>query len=107
MTRIWLLPGMDGTGKLHKDLISELEGHDVRAVSYEGGTYEEAYASLPAALKRPDADDVIAAESFGGPLGICIAATPSRSWWCWRASWRCPSGCRRGRSSRPLTHSLP
>lgn len=75
MTRIWLLPGMDGTGKLHKDLISELEGHDVRAVSYEGGTYEEAYASLPAALKHPDPDDVIAAESFGGPLGIRIAAT--------------------------------
>lgn len=74
MTRIWLLPGIDGTGKLHGDLIAELSGHDVRVVSYEGGTYEEAYASLPEALKQPEPSDVIAAESFGGPLGIRIAA---------------------------------
>lgn len=74
MTRIWLLPGMDGTGKLHDDLIAALQGHDVRAVRYEGGTYDEAYASLPAALRHPDPDDVIAAESFGGPLGLRIAA---------------------------------
>lgn len=74
MTRIWLLPGMDGTGKLHGDLMAELEGHDVRVVAYEGGTYEEAYASLPEALKRPAPEDVIAAESFGGPLGMRIAA---------------------------------
>jgi pimeloyl-[acyl-carrier protein] methyl ester esterase len=74
MTRIWLLPGMDGTGKLHGDLMAELAGHDVRVVAYEGGSYEEAYASLPEALKHPAPDDVIAAESFGGPLGIRIAA---------------------------------
>jgi pimeloyl-ACP methyl ester carboxylesterase len=43
-------------------------------VSYEGGTYAEAYASLPDALKHPEPDAVIAAESFGGPLGIRIAA---------------------------------
>ncbi len=74
MTRIWLLPGMDGTGKLHDSLVAQLKGHDVRAVPYKGGTYEEVYASLPAALKQPDPTDVIAAESFGGPLGIRIAA---------------------------------
>jgi len=74
MTRIWLLPGMDGTGRLLDGLATALDGFDVRAVSYEGGTYDEAYASLPTALVHPDPSDVIVAESFGGPLGIRIAA---------------------------------
>lgn len=74
VSRIWLLPGMDGTGHLYGDLMAELRGHDVRPVAYQGGTYEEAYASLPAELRHPSPDDVIAAESFGGPLGIRIAA---------------------------------
>jgi len=74
MTRVWLLPGMDGTGKLHGDLIASLPGYDVRPVAYRGGSYEDAYASLPPALRAPSPDDVIVAESFGGPLGIRIAA---------------------------------
>lgn len=70
---IWLIPGMDGTGRMFEPLLAALGG-DVQAVSYRGGSYAEALASLPAALRTPAPDDVVVAESFGGPLALRIAA---------------------------------
>ncbi len=71
---IWLLPGMDGTGLLYARLRAQLGDREHSVVRYEGGSYEAIEAALPDALRSPSPDDVLVAESFGGPLAMRIAA---------------------------------
>lgn len=78
MTKLVLLPGLDGTGELFAPFVAELGRIDTRVVSYPTGRamnyadHEEyARSQLP-----QDEDFVLLAESFSGPIGISIAATP-------------------------------
>lgn len=71
---IWLLPGMDGTGRLFEPLRAELGGNDVRTVRYDGDDHAAIERALPDALRTPKPSDVIVAESYGGPLALRIAA---------------------------------
>lgn len=74
MSRVWLLPGMDGTGRLFGPLAARLGRHDVRVVRYDGDDHAAIERNLPQALRTPAPDDVIVAESYGGPLALRIAA---------------------------------
>lgn len=71
---IWLLPGMDGTGRLSSGLRTHLGAREHTVVSYEAGSYEAIEAELPLALRAPSPEDVLVAESFAGPLALRIAA---------------------------------
>jgi pimeloyl-ACP methyl ester carboxylesterase len=78
MTRLVLLPGLDGTGELFAPFVDALRGFPAQIVSYPPDRLmnyaeHEAYArgKLPA-----DEDFVLLAESFSGPIGIAIAAAP-------------------------------
>lgn len=81
MSRIWLIPGLDGTGRLHaplKDAILRAAPEtDVRAIGYVGGTYDACFASLPEALREAGPDDVLVGESFSGPLALRVATERS------------------------------
>jgi pimeloyl-ACP methyl ester carboxylesterase len=77
MTRLVLLPGLDGTGDLFTPFVSALGGIPHQVISYppdRAVDYAEhqayAVAKLPA-----DEDFVLLAESFSGPIGISIAAS--------------------------------
>lgn len=74
MSRIWLLPGMDGTGRLFGGLRGVLEGRDVRVVRYDGEDHDAIEAALPGELRDGDPSDVVLGESYGGPLALRIAA---------------------------------
>jgi pimeloyl-ACP methyl ester carboxylesterase len=74
MSRVWLLPGMDGTGRLFGPLLRQGETVRYEAVRYEGSSYDAIERALPASLLRPDPNDILVAESFGGPLALRIAA---------------------------------
>ena len=81
MTRLVLLPGLDGTGELFAEFIDALGGFPTQVISYPADramSYAEhenfARDKLPA-----NEDFVLLAESFSGPIGISIAATaPAR-----------------------------
>ncbi len=69
---VWLLPGMDGTGRLYRPLCSVLRADlRVRVIAYDAAhaTYEELLAALPA----PERPVVVVAESFSGPLAVLLA----------------------------------
>ncbi|HLA70843.1 MAG TPA: DUF3658 domain-containing protein [Steroidobacteraceae bacterium] len=77
MTRLVLLPGLDGTGELFAPFIEALGGFPAQIIAYPpdramGYAEHEAYARSQ--LPRED-DYVLLAESFSGPIGIAIAAT--------------------------------
>lgn len=77
MPRFLLLPGLDGTGDLLRDFAVRLQA--LGPVEVLGHPHEGAqdYSVLLRALQarvRVDADCVIVAESFAGPLGIALAA---------------------------------
>ncbi|HET9472467.1 MAG TPA: hypothetical protein VFO82_01155, partial [Steroidobacteraceae bacterium] len=81
MTRLVLLPGLDGTGELFAPLVRALDGFPTQVVAYppdRAMTYAEHEAHARARL--PDAEDfVLLAESFSGPVGIALAAArPAR-----------------------------
>ena len=76
MTKLVLLPGLDGTGELFAPFVDALGGFPTQVIAYppdRAMTYaeHEAYARdrLPT-----DEDFVLLAESFSGPIGISIAA---------------------------------
>jgi len=71
---IVLLPGMDGTGILFDDFITQSPA-DFRAVVVtlpRSGSYDELVESAADAIP-PDGRFVIVAESFSGPIGIRLA----------------------------------
>ena len=76
MTRLVLLPGLDGTGELFAPLVRVLGGFPTQVVAYppdRAMTYAEHEAHARARL--PDDEDfVLLAESFSGPVGIALAA---------------------------------
>ncbi|MCQ4164538.1 alpha/beta fold hydrolase [Tahibacter harae] len=77
MPRFLLLPGLDGTGDLLRDFAAQLEVlGPVEVLCYPGAGAQD-YATLLRGLQarvRIDADCVILAESFAGPLGMALAA---------------------------------
>lgn len=77
--RVVLLPGMDGTGLLFEPLLRELSGDfDVQIISYPPDG-EQSYTELTEYVKDklPEYEDfLLVAESFSGPIGYAIAATP-------------------------------
>ena len=80
MTRLVLLPGMDGTGELFAPFIAALDGWPTTVISYPpdremeyAGHEAHARARLPL-----DGDYVLLAESFSGPVGIALAASRPR-----------------------------
>ena len=81
MTRLVLLPGLDGTGEMFAPLIRALDGIPTQVVAYppdRAMDYDEHEAYARARL--PDDEDfVLLAESFSGPVGIALAASrPNR-----------------------------
>jgi pimeloyl-[acyl-carrier protein] methyl ester esterase len=78
VTKLVLLPGMDGTGELFRDFVAALpEGTDTVAVHYPGdrrlrypGLLEFVRAAAP-----EDKPFCLVAESFSTPLAILYAAT--------------------------------
>jgi len=80
ITPIVLLPGMDGTGALLKDLAAGLASHrPVQLIAYPVDR-SLSYAELAAYVTQrvPDRRFVILGESFSGPIAIDIAATDAR-----------------------------
>jgi pimeloyl-ACP methyl ester carboxylesterase len=73
-----LLPGLDGTGDMFAPFVAALGGRDVRIVRYPAqGAMNYADHEHYARSQLPqDGDFVLLAESFSGPVGISIAATP-------------------------------
>jgi pimeloyl-ACP methyl ester carboxylesterase len=77
MTRLVLLPGLDGTGELFTPLIGSLHGFPTQVIDYPADramSYAEHVAHVRAKLPR-DEDFVLLAESFSGPIGIAIGAS--------------------------------
>jgi pimeloyl-[acyl-carrier protein] methyl ester esterase len=75
MHRIVLLPGLDGTGTLFEGFTRAAPSGvhlDVAALPREPLSYPELAASLAPRLQL-DADTVLLAESFSGPLAILLA----------------------------------
>ena len=76
MTRLVLLPGLDGTGELFASFIDALGGFATQVVAYptdRAMTYAE-HESFVRGKLPADEDFVLLAESFSGPIGISIAA---------------------------------
>jgi pimeloyl-ACP methyl ester carboxylesterase len=74
---LYLLPGLDGTGRLYGPLVAELStDHDVCVVEYCVDRFEsyEALASEIEDRLSLDRPYAIIAESFAGPLATLIAA---------------------------------
>jgi len=77
MTRLVLLPGLDGTGELFASFIDALGGFPTLVISYppdRAMTYAE-HESFARDQLPTDEDFVVLAESFSGPIGISIAAS--------------------------------
>jgi pimeloyl-ACP methyl ester carboxylesterase len=78
MTRLVLLPGLDGTGELFVPFIEALAGAiETEVIAYppdRAMTYAEHEAFVRAKLPR-DGGYVLLAESFSGPIGISIATS--------------------------------
>lgn len=68
---VWLLPGMDGTGRLFDPLLPFLGAFEVHVASYplDAGSYD----ACEAAVGTPPDGAVIVGESFGGPLALRLA----------------------------------
>jgi len=77
MTRLVLLPGLDGTGDLFEPFVRELQGVPHQVVAYPTDRVLD-YAGHEAHVRArlpTDEDYVLLAESFSGPVGIAIAAS--------------------------------
>jgi pimeloyl-ACP methyl ester carboxylesterase len=77
MTRLVLLPGLDGTGELFAPFIDALDGCPTQVVSYppDRAMNYMAHESFAQAQLPRDEDFFLLAESFSGPIGIAIAAS--------------------------------
>lgn len=76
MTRLVLLPGLDGTGELFASFVEALQGIDVQVVRYPDRAMGYADHEEFARRALPASEDyVLLAESFSGPVGIGIAAS--------------------------------
>jgi pimeloyl-ACP methyl ester carboxylesterase len=79
MTKLVLLPGMDGTGMLFDGLIQALgPAQETQVIAYPADT-PMGYDALESLVRRQLPDDApffLLAESFSGPIGIAIAADP-------------------------------
>lgn len=80
VTRLVILPGLDGTGTLHEDFIAALGTTfaTVQVMAYPADAVLD-YPSLERRVRAalPDqAPFVLLGESFSGPLAIAIAADP-------------------------------
>ena len=77
--KIYLLPGLDGTGELFYPLLSALsEETQSVIVRYQDEVLFEEYLETVTAL-IPDKDVILVAESFSGPIALAlIARNPSR-----------------------------
>jgi pimeloyl-ACP methyl ester carboxylesterase len=78
MTRLVLLPGLDGTGELFAPFVEALGGFPTQIIAYppdRAMSYPEHEAHARSRLPD-DCDFVLLAESFSGPVGIAIAASP-------------------------------
>jgi len=76
MTRLVLLPGLDGTGELFAPFVAALDGFPAQVISYppeRAMNYAAHELHVRPQLPR-DEDYVLLAESFSGPVGISIAA---------------------------------
>jgi pimeloyl-ACP methyl ester carboxylesterase len=75
--KLVLLPGLDGTGDLFAPFVAALGGAAAQVVRYPTDRSMD-YAELEAVARSqlPQDDFVLLAESFSGPVGISIAASP-------------------------------
>lgn len=73
---LWLLPGMDGTGRLFARLVRVLAEQQAgrRANVFAYDDRASTYQALLAALPSPTRPTVVMGESFGGPLALELAA---------------------------------
>jgi pimeloyl-ACP methyl ester carboxylesterase len=77
VTRLVLLPGLDGTGDLFAPFVEALAGFPTQIIAYPPDrpmSYAEHEAYARSQLPR-DEEYVLLAESFSGPIGIAIAAS--------------------------------
>jgi pimeloyl-ACP methyl ester carboxylesterase len=75
---VCLLPGLDGTGRLYRGLVTELSGDfDVRILDYPVDEFDgyEGLAEILALRLPRDRPFLIVAESFAGPLAVLLSAT--------------------------------
>jgi len=80
MTKLVLLPGLDGTGELFAPFVEALGGFAVQVITYppdRAMSYAE-HESFACDRLPTDEDFVILAESFSGPIGIALASARSR-----------------------------
>ena len=80
MTRLLLLPGMDGTGRMFAPLLAQLPATlDARPIAYPCDR-ELGYAGLLGLVRRqlPQGEFFVLAESFSGPLALRLAAERPR-----------------------------
>ena len=75
--KLVLIPGLDGTGDLFEPLLSEMRRVDCQVIAYPPDQ-EMDYAAHEAYVRErlPVDDHFLLAESFSGPVGISIAASP-------------------------------
>jgi pimeloyl-ACP methyl ester carboxylesterase len=76
--KLILLPGLDGTGELFTPFVAALSGQSAQVVRYppdQAMDYARHEAFVRDLLPR-EGDFVLLAESFSGPIGISIAASP-------------------------------
>jgi pimeloyl-ACP methyl ester carboxylesterase len=76
--KLVLIPGLDGTGDLFASFIEALDGIECQVIAYPPDR-EMNYAEHAAFVRErlpASGDFVLLAESFSGPVGVSIAATP-------------------------------
>lgn len=77
VTKLVLLPGMDGTGKLLQPLADALgDGIETQVLHYpahEKLTYPELIARVAEQIPHDGTEFVLLAESFAGPIGLTLA----------------------------------
>jgi len=75
--KLVLLPGLDGTGDLFAPFVAALGGATAQVVRYPTDR-SMGYAEHEAVARSqlPQDDFVLLAESFSGPVGISVAASP-------------------------------
>lgn len=72
-TDLWLLPGMDGTGRLFAPLVRALDTSRLRPRVFAYDVRASSYDALLETLPRPSGPTIVLAESFGGPLAVRLA----------------------------------
>lgn len=76
--KLVLIPGLDGTGDLFAPFVAALTGVETQVIAYppdRAMNYAEHESHVRERLPLTG-DYVLLAESFSGPVGICVAANP-------------------------------